>query len=795
MTIHHASRVPYPAMPSILITQSLQRDFVALVGPHEPLPNRLHVGHAEALRLLGPDPVAGPVGQIIACARAQSPDALALLHIRDWHDPDDAAQRDHLAMFGDHCLQGTNGARLVLDLDDGPGNRPHEHVVNASALNDFEGTTLRERLDEVRARAGGAPLRVGVVGVWTEAKVSFLLYDLKTRYGIDELATCSALTASASRAQHFIALGQLERILGVRVFDSVGEFAGWLAPGASPVLPKTPARFGPPMAIIGGEALGVEDREIVGLLYRDVTRVELEPLSGGFSGAGVFKVNSRDAFGHDQAPSVLKIGPHALIASERVAFERVEEVLGSGAPSVRGFVDLGTRAGIKYSLAAMGQGRVRTLKALFEAGHPDEQLETILRTVLEEILGRLYAVASYERCPLLEHYGFSSKWTDSVRQRVRALAGDVADDERLAFPGGTLVTNVVGFYARFLAEQRTPTGEFHYTSFVHGDLNAANVLVDDRANIWVIDFAHTGQGHVLKDVAKVESDLLFILTPLADEDELAQALAITAALRHVEDLRTPLPESLPELRAPALVRAWRCVRALREVAAKLCREDRHPLQMAVARLRYAVHTLSFPESSTLQKRWALATACGFAEDVAATMQSDRVLRVDWLEADALVGRGRVGMTICPGRRDRGRDLGADLDTLARLGVTRLVCLVTHEELEWAAVVDLRGECERRGIALRHEPIRDQAAPGLEDAVALVDWLLHELAAGETVVMHCLGGLGRTGTIAACMLVARGLGADAAILAVRTARDPRAVETGTQEEFVRAFAARMGATRR
>ena len=43
------------------------------------------------------------------------------------------------------------------------------------------------------------PLRVGVVGVWTEAKVSFLLYDLKTRLGIDELATCSALTKRLAR--------------------------------------------------------------------------------------------------------------------------------------------------------------------------------------------------------------------------------------------------------------------------------------------------------------------------------------------------------------------------------------------------------------------------------------------------------------------------------------------------------------------------------------------------------------------------------------------------------------------
>jgi hypothetical protein len=50
-----------------------------------------------------------------------------------------------------------------------------------------------------------------------------LLYDLKTRLGIDELATYSALTASDSRARHFNTLSQPERLLGVRCFESLAE--------------------------------------------------------------------------------------------------------------------------------------------------------------------------------------------------------------------------------------------------------------------------------------------------------------------------------------------------------------------------------------------------------------------------------------------------------------------------------------------------------------------------------------------------------------------------------------------
>ena len=48
--------------------------------------------------------------------------------------------------------------------------------------------------------------------------------------------------------------------------------------------------------------------------------------------------------------------------------------------------------------------------------------------------------------------------------------------------------------------------------------------------------------------------------------------------------------------------------------------------------------------------------------------------------------------------------------------------------------------------------------------------------------------GRTGTIAACLLVELGLSADDAIAAVRHARSPRAIETAEQEEYVRRCAA-------
>lgn len=774
---------------SVLITQCLQRDFVDLIEPYDPLPNRLHVGHQEALRLLGPDVSAGPVAQLVAWARSRQTSSIDIIHIRDWHDPKDPRQRDHLAMFGAHCLRDTRGAELVLGMADDV--RPNERIVDSIALNDFEDTSLSEHLTSLRQRAGDQPIRVGVVGVWTEAKVSFLLYDLKTRWGIDSLATCSALTASASRAQHFNALEQLGRILGVECFESVGEFVSWLAPGAALSLPPVEPRSGPQILVAEEQLeLSRTDRDLVGYLHRDSSRILLEPLSGGFSGALVFRSSSSDAFGHQHAPSVVKLGPQAAIARERVNFERVQEVLGNHAPSVRAFVDLGGRAGVRYSYASMGQGRVRTLKELFENDAPPQQLEAILEAVFGEILGPLYAAARYEKLPILQHYGFSRAWASAVRSSVEALVGTQAGEPELEFEGGYRARNVCHFYEQFLSDAVLDAADFHYVSLVHGDLNGANILVDGRENVWVIDYFHTGRGHVLKDLAKLENDILYIFTPVRTRAELAEALHITRALRSIEDLRQPLPERLASVNSEQFQRAWGAIRTLRKHVARLCREDRNPTQMHAALLRFAVHTLSFDESTLLQKEWALAAASGMAEDIERAHQADRALRVDWLESPRLAA-GKFGLTICPGRRDRGRDLAEDLQVLVQQRVARLLCLLTDDELGWAGVENIASVAGALGIVFKQYPIRDQGVPGSDDAKALVEWCLDACNAGDAVVVHCMGGLGRSGLIAACVLVATGAPADEAIDAVRRARGKRAIENREQERFVASFASELG----
>lgn len=66
------------------------------------------------------------------------------------------------------------------------------------------------------------------------------------------------------------------------------------------------------------------------------------------------------------------------------------------------------------------------------------------------------------------------------------------------------------------------------------------------------------------------------------------------------------------------------------------------------------------------------------------------------------------------------------------------------------------------------------------------WIGERMSSGKRVLIHCVGRLGRAGTVAGCWLKQQGLEGDAAIAVVREFRSARAIETKEQETIVRLF---------
>jgi len=176
---------------------------------------------------------------------------------------------------------------------------------------------------------------------------------------------------------------------------------------------------------------------------------------------------------------------------------------------------------------------------------------------------------------------------------------------------------------------------------------------------------------------------------------------------------------------------------------------------------------------------------------------DPELPIDWLEplqlGDSLPGR--LGLTILPGKRGTSfrypgrvyrRDLDHDFALLRAVGVRRLILLVDDAELRQWSDLQIVDRGKTAGVAVLRHPIRDGQPP---DSIVEMEAILGEIREGRAsgnVAVACMGGVGRTGTVAACALIEGGMTAAKAIATVRAVRHPTAVETAEQERFVGSF---------
>lgn len=149
----------------------------------------------------------------------------------------------------------------------------------------------------------------------------------------------------------------------------------------------------------------------------------------------------------------------------------------------------------------------------------------------------------------------------------------------------------------------------------------------------------------------------------------------------------------------------------------------------------------------------------------------------WLVPGRLAGTPRPGVV---------HDMDNDLKALRRCGVTMLITL-TEKDFPQDALA-------RNGLKNFHLPVYDHEPP----TVAQIQMLLARMSAamrrGEVLAVHCLAGLGRTGTVLAAWLVREGLSAEEALRRTRLI-DAKYVQSEAQEnllyEYENALLLKMG----
>ena len=122
----------------------------------------------------------------------------------------------------------------------------------------------------------------------------------------------------------------------------------------------------------------------------------------------------------------------------------------------------------------------------------------------------------------------------------------------------------------------------------------------------------------------------------------------------------------------------------------------------------------------------------------------------------------------------------------------LVSLVeVHEFDQFISYPKFEEKIGKRNFSWFFHPLKDMTAPDEIFRERFFETQLHlleNLRSGKKIAIHCKGGLGRSGTIAALLLRHLGFSAEKSIELVRKSR-PGAIETEEQEIFIQSNSGR------
>ena len=340
----------------------------------------------------------------------------------------------------------------------------------------------------------------------------------------------------------------------------------------------------------------------------------IRPLTPGRSGAGVLLVQPFMSSGGGQSV-VVKFGDFRNTDKELSNFgEYVQPFIGGGrSTTVRSYGRTALLGGIEYSLVGLVGERLRDFSEFYHDASISE-IKASLNQLFFDTCAAWYA-SPKKLQPVDLTAEYQSLLNVNVENLDRALSErlkSVQGSEKLHFTALPTERSFVNPLPRaFSHHLARPT----YRSITHGDFNGNNILVDTTGQTWLIDFLRTGPGHILRDVA--ELDTVLRIQMLSDEEvsleerlRMEETLLNCTRFSQVAHLETQLPTE-----NPSLAKAFAISVHLRTIAHRIV--DQNPTdamdEYYIALLYYALNMIRFYSLPTIQREHALLSACLVAE--------------------------------------------------------------------------------------------------------------------------------------------------------------------------------------
>lgn len=304
---------------------------------------------------------------------------------------------------------------------------------------------------------------------------------------------------------------------------------------------------------------GDELKDLFKRLFHWANKITINPISPGFSSAGVLNIVTDYKEGKGLGADVIvKFGTRESIEKEEMAFNNYVKMYMGGMRSAF-ILDSAYTAhtgGIIYSLIGLQTNIKRNLflRALSFEDYYKKETSMEIKKVIKELFN-----------DTLNHWFINSGLSDT-----RNLADEYIKELWWSKPEENYQEHLLGCYndcfkneAKFREKYRATFSEllnwinqmhdqFHLKMIwhctTHGDLHARNVIIVDGKTPWIIDFYYTKIGYVLRDLIRLETSVKF---DLFREDKEASFIELEDALQNYcgisekpKGKRGELPESI-----------------------------------------------------------------------------------------------------------------------------------------------------------------------------------------------------------------------------------------------------------
>lgn len=353
--------------------------------------------------------------------------------------------------------------------------------------------------------------------------------------------------------------------------------------------------------------------ELLCRLFPHAQAILVNALTHGLSGKRVLKVQPFYAERGAGRHVVVKFGDIYAISQECDNYiQHVQHFIGNGhCTTIYDRQQTAHLGGILYSLLGNDFQHIQEFGLFYQQANVS-QIKHTLDTLFRHTCGIWYA--NHQQLQPLnltddyqKRFGYTIK---QLEQRANRLVKSVIFQETLTFTSLQKASSHRFVNPFHILKSIQPFVCFTYVATTHGDLNQRNILIDQAGSPWLIDFQRTGPGHILRDVAMLDTVLRFqLLSP--QEATLDERLTLEEALsqiKHFGQLEHLQVSSLTKNQA--LVKAYEIVLHLRKLAYWLT--EKKPVsnmqEYSIALLYTTLNTVRFSSLKLEQREHALLSA-------------------------------------------------------------------------------------------------------------------------------------------------------------------------------------------